>query len=114
MKLPEKIKNEKIERARLRRMELKQPRDWQELWYCYCMHIIQGGIAGSLAVVAIFQQNNPLSLLALTITAIYIGYQGLSFARKHDTVGRDLADYGYGWGLGAFLMFLKTYLIEKL
>ena len=93
----------KLERARIRRDALKEPRDWQSYWWAYLLHVLQGGIAGSLAMVSVSKSNMEFSVLAFTITSLYIAYQGLSFARKHDTVGRDLADYGIGWAIGAVL-----------
>ena len=103
-------KDQKLERGRIKKEILDQPRDWKGYWKCYASHMIQGGVAGALSVVSVFKSSFELSVFAFTITTMYIGYQGLSFARKHDTVGRDLADYGIGWSLGAFLL----YLIDKI
>ena len=94
-------KDKRIEKARIGRAKLKQPRDWKELWMDYLGHVIQGGIAGALAMSSVFHASLTLAVYAFTITNLFVAYQGLSFARKHDTVGRDLADFGVGWVIGS-------------
>lgn len=101
-----KTKSEKLEQARFRREVIKEPRDWAELWWAYFLHGVQGALAGGLGVLSVLKSSVTLAVFAFTMTTMYVAYQGLSFARKHDTVGRDLTDYAVGWGFGALLLYL--------
>ena len=103
-------KDKRIEKARIRRENLKQPRDWKELWVDYMGHVFQGGIAGALAMSSVFHASLTLAVYAFTITTLFVAYQGLSFARKHDTVGRDLADFGIGWMFGSVLALIYNWI----
>lgn len=98
-----KTKAEKLEASRIQREKYKVPRDWPQLTWAYVLHGVEGAVAGVIAMVSVFQSNVALSVFALTLTMMYVAYQGLSFARKRDTVGRDLMDYAMGWAFGALV-----------
>ena len=95
----------KLEESRERRQELKQPRDWQ-IWWAYLIHFIQGAAAGVLAMYSVEKSDLQLAIIAFTSVIMYNVYQGLSFARKWDTVGRDCKDHAYGWALGILITFI--------
>lgn len=100
------LKQEKLEKARARRAELKEPRDWKEIGWAYVLHFIQGAICGILAIIAYKQESLTLAVLSFVCVAQYIAYQGLSFARKGDTVGRDMKDFAAGYAVGGVLWYL--------
>ena len=100
------LKQEKLEKARIKRAELKEPRDWKEIGWAYVLHFIQGAVCGILAIAAYQQASLPLAVISFACVAQYIAYQGLSFARKYDTVGRDMADFSAGYAVGGLLWYL--------
>ena len=99
-------KDEKLKQARERRAALKQPRDWKELGWAYVLHAVEGAFAGALAMVAIANADMPLAVLAFTFSVLYLVYQASSYARRHDTVGRDIADYGAGFFVAVVVVAL--------
>ena len=96
----------KLAEDRALRKKMKRPRDWRECGISYVIHAIQGIIAGGLAVKAVMNADIPLAILSGTITGLYTAYQGISYARKKDTPGRDLMDFGIGWGVGVVATYL--------
>lgn len=75
-------------------------RDWKRYGWAYVLHVLEGFITGSVAMLAVVDKSIPLSVIAFMFCCLYIAYQGLSFARKWDTVGIDMVDYSIGVGLG--------------
>ena len=56
-------------------------------------------------MLAVVEESIPLSVIAFMFCCLYIAYQGLSFARKWDTVGIDMLDYSVGVFLGVLLVW---------
>ena len=56
-------------------------------------HVAQGAAAGATL-------KSDYTLASVVGTGLYVAYQGLSFARKRDTVGLDIKTFAIGWGLG--------------
>lgn len=99
----------KLTEDRERRAENKRPRDWKKLWWAYVLHFIEGTISGAVALVSVFKNNIPLAVLAFSCVGMYIAYQGLSFARKRDSVGRDLSDFALGYAVAALVSSVWLY-----
>ena len=68
------------------------PMDWRRYWASYIGHGIQGTLAGAMML------HWPLVGLALLI--LYASYQGLEFARRNDTPGRDMLHFACGFYIG--------------
>ena len=75
------------------------PRDWQRHGASYVGHALQGAACG-VGLVAWLWTAELWIAPALTWILLYVAYQGLSFARRHDTVGRDMFDFILGVGGG--------------
>ena len=79
---------------------LKIPRDWKNLWWAYLAHFVEGVITGVIAMQSVITKDIRLSCIALSLLLLYVAYQGLSFARKRDIVGRDVMDFSVGYVVG--------------
>ena len=75
------------------------PRDWRKHGASYISHGLQGAVCG-VGLVAWLWTSGFWVAPALTWSLLYVAYQGLSFARRRDTVGRDMFDFMLGAGLG--------------
>ena len=56
-------------------------------------HVAQGAAAEATL-------ESKYVLASVVGTGLYVAYQGLSFARKRDTVGLDIKTFAIGWGIG--------------
>ena len=101
----------KLEIAREKRAQLKEPRDWS-IWWAYLIHAVQGMITGYFAVIGVMDNNIPLSLFAVLIVWQYLQYQHSSFLRKMDPVGRDIKDFAYGFVVGSMATYIFIDLIN--
>ena len=69
-------------------------RNWRRWGLAYASHWLTGGVLGALVAGV-----DPV--LGIGGLALVIAYQGLEYARRKDTPGRDLLDYGVGFAVGA-------------
>lgn len=79
---------------------MKTSRNWKGLWWAYLVHFIEGVVTGALAMQSVIVRDIRLSCIALSLLFLYVAYQGLSFARKRDVVGRDVMDFSIGYVVG--------------
>ena len=76
------------------------PMNWRRYWASYIGHGIQGTLAGALMI--------PWPLIGLALLVLYASYQGLEFARRGDTPGRDMLHFAIGFYIG-LVMVLGAY-----
>lgn len=84
-------------------------RDWRNHWHDYAAHWLIGAVSGWALILGLDGDLPVLWLPALVVAALYTAYQGLSFAKKKDTVGLDMKDYSIGWGAGVIAAMLAKH-----
>lgn len=90
----------------MREVKNEYARDWKRYGWAYVLHVLEGLLTGGVAMLAVEYNDMPLSVFAFTLCILYIAYQGLSFARKWDTVGIDMVDYSVGFATGALAVYI--------
>ena len=83
------------------------PREWK-----YVPSYIGHALQGALVVVGIVV-GGPWMILALVSAVGYAVYQGLEFAKRRDTPGRDMGDWMGGLYLLTGLVVLLVWLRKK-